>query len=97
MLYYTVTAYFNGSATHQSYGRPKIKTTEPFGSALWPDLPRSRTFAVDDYSCMSGALHIRPNDACNFQVLYKQAAYYKRIFTCYSINFHIKDVSSVHP
>ncbi len=69
MLYYTVTAYSNESAARQSDGRPKIKTTEPFGSALWPDLLRSRTFAVDDYSCMSGALHIRPNDACNFQVI----------------------------
>jgi len=37
---------------------------EPSGSALWPDLPCSRTFAVGDYSCMSGALHIRSNDAC---------------------------------
>jgi len=25
-----------------------------------------RTFAVDNYSYMSGALHIQPNDACNF-------------------------------
>jgi len=31
-------AYLNESASHQSYGRPKLKTIEPSGSALWPDL-----------------------------------------------------------
>ncbi len=30
------------------------------------DLPRYQTIAVKYYSCMSGALHIRPKDACNF-------------------------------
>ena len=44
----------------------KSKQSNPRRSALWPDLPHSRTFAVDDYSCMFEALHIRPNDACNF-------------------------------
>jgi len=43
----------------------KLKTSEPFGSALWPNLLRYRTFAIVHYSCMSDALHIRPRDACN--------------------------------
>ena len=54
---------------HQQKGwTAKLKTNEPFGSTLWPDLLRYRTFAVDkdNYGCMSGALHIRPQDACNF-------------------------------
>ena len=51
---------------HQKGEETKLKTSEPFGSALWPDLLRYRTFAIVHYSCMSGALHIRPQDACNF-------------------------------
>jgi len=36
--YIPVTVYCHGSTTHQSCGRPKFKTIEPSGSALWPDL-----------------------------------------------------------
>ena len=46
----------------------KLKTSEPFGSTLWPNLLRYRTFAVAHYSSMSGALHIRPQSACTFWV-----------------------------
>jgi len=47
----------------------KSKQSNPFGSALWPDLLllplhlRQATTAA----CPK-ALHIRPSDACNFQV-----------------------------
>ena len=44
----------------------KMKNHEPFGNLIWPDLLRYQAFAVDDYSGMPGALHIRPNKACNF-------------------------------
>jgi hypothetical protein len=52
----------------KNMSKKKLKTSEPFGSALWPDLLRYRTFAVVHYGCMSDALHIQPQDACNFQV-----------------------------
>jgi hypothetical protein len=44
----------------------KFKTSEPFGSALWPNLLRYRTFAIVHYGCMSDALQIQPQGACNF-------------------------------
>ena len=33
--------------------KEKFKTSEPFGSALWPNLLRYRTFAIVHYDCMS--------------------------------------------
>ena len=51
---------------YQKGAEAKLKTSEPFGSALWPDLLCYRTFAVVHYGCMSGALHIQPKNACNF-------------------------------
>ncbi len=54
------------SAGHQNYGSRKCGIGSPFGNALWPDLLRYQTIAVKYYSGMSGALHIRPKDACNF-------------------------------
>jgi hypothetical protein len=46
--------------------KEKFKTSEPFGSALWPNLLCYRTLAIVHYGCMSDALHIQPQDACNF-------------------------------
>ena len=46
--------------------KEKFKTSEPFRSALWPNLLRYRTLAIVHYGCVSDALHIRPQDACNF-------------------------------
>jgi len=50
----------------KNMSKKKLKTSEPFGSILWLDLLRCRTFAVVHYGCMSAALHIQPQDACNF-------------------------------
>ena len=46
--------------------KEKFKTSEPFGSALWPNLLRYRILAIVHYGCASDALHIQPQDACNF-------------------------------
>jgi hypothetical protein len=54
------------SCIHHNYEHSKLKAYEPFGSLIWPNLLRYRAFAVDHYSGMPGALHIRPNKACNF-------------------------------
>ena len=82
--------------------KEKLKTREPYGSALWLDMLCYRTFAVSNVGCMSGALHIQPNDACNFQVVadlyyqkYNSEIYItnmlilldkKQKFLCYLIN-----------
>jgi len=41
-------------------------------SILWPELLHPRTVTVDDLRCMSGAMHIQPKDAFNFQVQIKK-------------------------
>jgi hypothetical protein len=46
--------------------KEKFKTSEPFGSALWPNLLRYQPLAIVHYGCVSDALHIRLQDACNF-------------------------------
>jgi hypothetical protein len=46
--------------------KKKLKTSEPFGSALWPNLLRYRPLAIVHYGCVSDALHIRSQDTCNF-------------------------------
>jgi hypothetical protein len=46
--------------------KEKFKTSEPLGSALWPNLLRYRALAIGNVGCVSDALHIRPQDACNF-------------------------------
>ena len=55
---------------HQNGAEAKLKTSEPSGSALWPDLLCYRTFAVVHDSGMSSALHVRPKNACNFSSVY---------------------------
>jgi hypothetical protein len=46
--------------------KEKFKTSEPFGSALWPNLLCYRLLAIVHYDCVSDALHIRLQGACNF-------------------------------
>ena len=66
MMRYCISQLKLNSTNQQRYGSPKIKIFRPTGSILWPDLLRFRTFKVEEHSCMSGALHIQPNDVFNF-------------------------------
>jgi hypothetical protein len=50
----------------KNMSKKKFKTSEPFGSALWLNLLRYRIVAIVHYGCVSDALHIPPQDACNF-------------------------------
>jgi hypothetical protein len=63
---YKLQLIFIGNHFIKTVSKEKLKTSEPFGSILWPDLLRYRIFAVVHYGCISDALHIRPQDACNF-------------------------------
>jgi hypothetical protein len=50
----------------KNMSKKKFKTSELFGSVLWPNLLRYRPLAIVHYGCVSDALHIQPQDACNF-------------------------------
>jgi hypothetical protein len=52
----------------KNMSKKKFKTSEPFGSALWPNLLRYRPLAIVHYSCMSDALHIRPQALATFHL-----------------------------
>jgi hypothetical protein len=43
--------------------KKKFKTSEPFGSALRPNLLRYQPLAIVHYGCMSGALPSEQNNA----------------------------------